>query len=257
MNNNKIKFEIKKPSIDIKEIIQEIKDFKYEDDIKEVTYQLKQFEDNLSKKVLTVDERINILSRLHLMRDVSGWVIGDILLREENKIKQEVLEWENHKRQAPPRYTTLFDFIREHEDRLGFGKSTAYDYIRIRKNASVDTFLKLGMRKTLIILRLKNPRLAEKLTESTIRFNWTYNKLREKYDEIVEQEKEEKGKKNVLLDKNVTREVVVNTRLRGRNIKNNELLISLRDENERDAFNEILQELMPKIKRMIYNKVKK
>lgn len=249
VNNNEIKYESKDASIDIKEIIKEIKDFKYEEDLKEVAYQLKKFDDNFSKKILTIDERINIISRLHIMRDVSGWVIGDILLKEENKIKKEIVEWENSKRPNPPRFNTLFDFIKEYEDRLGFGKSTAYDYIRIRKNASIETFVKLGLRKTLIILKIKNNDIAAKLLDSAIQHKWTCEELSEKYAEYIEKEKLQKELDFSSNKKRINKKVVINTHIVGNRIKKNELLLSFKNESERDTFNEILQDLMPKIKR--------
>ena len=63
------------------------KRFSLKKKIKKLSRQLKSFYDEFKNKTLTKDERVLLLSKLHAMREFTGWFIGEILLKEEEKIK--------------------------------------------------------------------------------------------------------------------------------------------------------------------------
>ena len=128
------KLDLIQASSDVKEIINDLQQFQFDEENKKINKQLKSFYDAFANKVLTVDERVLLLSKLHTMREFTGWFIGEILLTEEEKIKNEVEEWKNGKRVNPPKFQTVYDFIIENENLIGFGKSTAYNYMNIRKS---------------------------------------------------------------------------------------------------------------------------
>lgn len=139
------------------------------------------YEDNREKLArATDDDQVMLLSTLHAQREFMGWFIGEALL----SIEQQIVE----NRKAG--YSTLSEWINRNEDRLGFGRSAAYNYRTIREASTIEQFQKLGVKKVLVVAQLKDEKKREQAYKVITEKKMTAEAAKEYVQEIQERERD-------------------------------------------------------------------
>jgi len=131
----------------------------------------------------TDDERIMLLTRLNQVKEFSGWMIGDFLIRIEDEI--------NHGSRRG--YFSISDYLLKNEALLGFGKSAGFAYMAARKAVTMEQFKRLGIKKTSVVATIPDPvRREEIIAEIASRPKTTEAEVRQivaEYRETVKAEK--------------------------------------------------------------------
>ncbi len=198
-------------------------------------------------------ERISALYQLHRLRTKSAWLIGDLLLQEEEILEKRYKKWlaMQEKGEIPPdqKYIQpkrLMHWIEANEDKLKFGTRQARRYIQARQTTDRELADKLGVKKLDIISQAPAP-IQEDLKKKCATENWSSEKLVNEVAKFkikkaaVKREFEKKIKPNlpkinVKLDKD----------------KPNRIILEV-NAKERDILNQIIQErYLEKIKEDLF-----
>lgn len=155
------------------------------------------------------DEQIKVLTRLHQVKEFSGWMIGEFLTRIDDSIKN------NRKSQ----YRDFSDYFIKNEHLLGFGRSAAFNYMAVRRGVSIDQFRRLGVKKSLVMASVPDPVKREefiqqamstpKMTESDLKLIVAEYKQETKQVAQVAKEKE---------NKKIVKTVIYNMTSKGKSI---------------------------------------
>ena len=197
-------------------------------------------------------QRISALSQLHKLRSRSAWLIGDLLLKEEDILSKRYQIWLKRKEDgatAPDeKYTQptkILSWVEANEDQLKFGVRQARRYLALRQTTDKDVADKLGVKKLDIISHAPDA-IQDELKQKTMDLNWSATKLENEVAMIKVKIAAEKNyikkikpnlpKVNVKLDKKYPNRIIIET-----------------SAASRDMLNEILQtKYIEKIKKELY-----
>ncbi len=175
------------------------------EEIQESTKNLVLFKNINSKQLMAVTEnnqkRAMFLSHLHQWKENAGWIAGKLLFEIQKSIEDDFNKWSStgEREDNKPEFTTFKHWIETYNNDLGFGISTAKEYLWIYKNVEFDK-ASLGFKKQKLIQQIKDPVLREKLESTAINENLTVQGLEERIEKIKESEKSKK-EKDLLLSK--------------------------------------------------------
>jgi hypothetical protein len=144
------------------------------------------------------NKRAILLSHLHQWKEQAGWIAGRLLFEIQKKIEHDYNYWisKGEKEEYKPEYTTFKQWIEKHSPTMGFGVSTANQYIWLYKNVEFEK-AELGIKKMKLIQQIQDPVKREKIENEAINQKLTVQALQEKIERIEknEAEKQEKEKK--------------------------------------------------------------
>lgn len=172
------------------------------EEIQDSTRNLVMFKNITSAQLMGVTEndakRAVLLSHLHQWKEQSGWIAGRLLFEIQKKIEQDYNYWvsKGEKEDSRPEYTNFKQWIEKHSPAMGFGASTANQYIWLYKNVEFDK-AELGVKKMKLIKQIHDPVKREKIEDEAISRKLTVQALQERIEKIEksEIEKQEKEKK--------------------------------------------------------------
>jgi len=184
------------------------------EDIQKSTNNLVVFRDISSKQLFAVTEndekRAIFLSHLHKWKKHAGWIAGRLLFEIQSKIQNDYNEWtaKGEKPEDKPRITTFKQWLKEYQGELGFGESTAKEYLWLYKNVEYE-YAPLGVKKSKLINSIEDTYVKGKVESDAILKNLTYDALKQKVEYY--QDKSEKmlsdAHRKATLDKmTITRE---------------------------------------------------
>jgi hypothetical protein len=172
------------------------------EEIQDSTRNLVMFKNITTGQLMGVTENDNkraiLLSHLHQWKEQSGWIAGRLLFEIQKKIEQDYNYWvsKGEKEDYRPEYTTFKQWIEKHSPTMGFGVSTANQYIWLYKNVEFEK-AELGIKKMKLIQQIQDPVKREKIENEAINQKLTVQALQERIEKIEksEIEKQEKEKK--------------------------------------------------------------
>jgi len=175
------------------------------EEIQDSTRNLVMFKNITSGQLMGVTEndtkRAMLLSHLHQWKEQSGWIAGRLLFEIQKKIEQDYNYWisKGEKEETRPEYTTFKQWIEKHSPAMGFGVSTANQYIWLYKNVEFEK-AELGVKKMKLIKQIQDPAKREKIEDEAINQKLTVQALQNRIEKIEKSEaekleKEEKLKK--------------------------------------------------------------
>jgi len=159
------------------------------------------YEKEASNKNLSSQERAALISKLEEGQDYFGWIIGDILLQEREKIYIEVENFKSGKTDIPPTFYSLNDFYNQYSDHFSFTLQTMYNYIKTREVLDPDTLKKIGMRKALLIIRIPEIKKRNIIIEKIIEKNLTIAEVKKEIDNIFNKDVIKSDQKEIDLEK--------------------------------------------------------
>jgi hypothetical protein len=179
--------DLKERHVDLKETLRDIfdLDLSVTDDI--IQKRIKEtYEQSYKDKTFTIEQYVFLLSGLGQYREYYSWLIGDILIKIDDKIKGGEIS-----------FRSLNDFIENYGEDIGMGKSNIYYCKSIRERfQDFDTFLKIGIKKAAVLITVKDEKDFKRLTEKVVNNELSAAQVR---DMVVtyntkkyEQQKEEK-----------------------------------------------------------------
>jgi hypothetical protein len=144
-------------------------------------------------------KRVVFLSHLHQWKENAGWIAGKLLFEIQKSIEDDFNKWSSHgeKDENKPEYITFKQWIESYHSELGFGVSTAKEYLWVYKNVEFEK-ASLGFKKQKLIQQVKDPVLREKLESTAINENLTIDGLQERIEKIQSCEKAKKEKDQLL-----------------------------------------------------------
>jgi hypothetical protein len=172
------------------------------EEIQDSTKNLVMFKNITTGQLMGVTENDNkraiLLSHLHQWKEQAGWIAGRLLFEIQKKIEHDYNYWisKGEKEEYKPEYTTFKQWIEKHSPTMGFGVSTANQYIWLFKNVEFEK-AELGLKKQKLIQQIQDPVKREKIENEAINQKLTVQALQDKIEKIEksEAEKLEKEKK--------------------------------------------------------------
>ena len=172
------------------------------EEIQDSTKNLVMFKNITTGQLMGVTENDNkraiLLSHLHQWKEQAGWIAGRLLFEIQKKLEHDYNYWisKGEKEEYKPEYTTFKQWIEKHSPTMGFGVSTANQYIWLYKNVEFEK-AELGVKKQKLIQQIQDPVKREKIENEAINQKLTVQALQEKIEKIEksEAEKQEKEKK--------------------------------------------------------------
>ena len=165
-------------------------------------------------------ERVKVLYSLYQVREFSGWMLGDFLLRMRDE------------------GTNVSQWVNEREDILGFDDRRAAEFLRIRAAVDLDTFKRLGTKKSLAVAQIKSPEKREAVIERVLEKAMPLEAVRKEVDKAILAPKVLATKEREKERKQAEREVRISVKLSGKQ----DIIIHCGDEDTRDHVNTIVQE---------------
>ena len=184
----------------------------------------------------TDDQQIMLLSTLHAQREFMGWFLGEALMLIDAAITSG----------EKSGYNSLNDWINRNEGRLGFSKRTAYAYIQIREASTLEQFQKLGVKKTLIVAQLKDPKKREAVIKTVSAPRVTVEETKKQVEQVFAKEREKIIKKREVLDERA-KEIKMSITLNGPR----QIIFEFHSQRERDLFNDLIQPEVMRIKKKV------
>ena len=184
----------------------------------------------------TDDQQIMLLSTLHAQREFMGWFLGEALMLIDAAITSG----------EKSGYNSLNDWINRNEGRLGFSKRTAYAYIQIREASTLEQFQKLGVKKTLIVAQLKDPKKREAVIKTVSAPRVTVEETKKQVEQVFAKEREKIIKKREVLDERA-KEIKLSIALNGPR----QIIFEFHSQRERDLFNDLIQPEVMRLKKKV------
>ena len=184
----------------------------------------------------TDDRQIMLLSTLHAQREFMGWFLGEALMLIDAAITSG----------EKSGYNSLNDWINRNEGRLGFSKRTAYAYIQIREASTLEQFQKLGVKKTLIVAQLKDPKKREAVIKTVSAPRVTVEETKKQVEQVFAKEREKIIKKREVLDERA-KEIKMSITLNGPR----QIIFEFHSQRERDLFNDLIQPEVMRLKKKV------
>lgn len=173
------------------------------EEIQDSTRNLVMFKNITTGQLMGVTEndakRAVLLSHLHQWKEQSGWIAGRLLFEIQKKIEQDYNYWvsKGEKEDSRPEYTNFKQWIEKHSPAMGFGASTANQYIWLYKNVEFDK-AELGVKKMKLIKQIHDPIKREKIEDEAISRKLTVQALQERIEKIEKSEIEKQEKEKIL-----------------------------------------------------------
>lgn len=146
------------------------------------------------------DEQIQILSRFHQGQDFFKWMLGDFLMKIENQI--------NSKKKTG--YNSLGHFLEKNEDLLGFGRTSGFDYVKVRKNLTIEQFRRIGIRKAVAVASIPDPIIRDEFIKQASQPKTTEKNLKLAIAAYKTDMKDEKQVAKVKEQKKIAKAVLYN-----------------------------------------------
>ena len=137
-----------------------------------------------SMKVLSSDERAQLISKLHQSKDYFGWIIGDILMNERDKINIEAENYRTGKSFDTPTFHSMNDFYDTYSEYFDFTLQSMYNYIRTREELDPETLKAIGMRKALLIIPIEDKKKKNALIKKIIEKKLTIEQVKEERSKL-------------------------------------------------------------------------
>jgi hypothetical protein len=157
------------------------------EDIQKSTNNLVVFRDISAKQLFAVTEndekRAIFLSHLHRWKKHAGWIAGRLLFEIQNKIQEDYNEWaaKGEIPEIKPKITTFKQWLKEYHVELGFGESTAKEYLWLYKNVEYE-HAPLGVKKSKLLNSITDNYVRGKVESEAIFKNLTYDALKQKVE---------------------------------------------------------------------------
>jgi hypothetical protein len=90
------------------------------------------------------------------------WFLGDLVLRERDKIENECIAYRTGKSNTPPAFESLNDFYEHYSDHLPFKRTTMYEALRIRETIDPETLEAFGVAKSLEYIKINDRAMQKK-----------------------------------------------------------------------------------------------
>jgi hypothetical protein len=134
----------------------EINKYRFAKTDKEVVDLCKRFYEKDAEGVLDSTERAQMVVKLLAAGKFFVWIVGDILLREKEKIQKENEAFKDGKTTVKPQFSSLHDWYCTYEDHFDFKEQTMYNYINLRLELTPEVLFQVGVDKGLEIAKLRN-----------------------------------------------------------------------------------------------------
>jgi hypothetical protein len=166
-------------------------------------------------------------------------LIGEFLMRIKNQIDDP-----NDSRKSD--YTSINDWFRKNVEYIPFSHSQMYNYISIREKAGLENFLKLGVRKTIEVIKIRDAALRAEAIQQISEKNYTAIEAKELVSEFQNREYEAKlsEKEKLRLKKSKDRQKV-NFDI---TMRSNKIVITASDKHAAECINNAILDLEPAIK---------
>lgn len=225
-------FDIVDEQIDQYAVLNESRLVRFEKNEKEIQKAIDEFETVQTQNFETAgdDQQIMLLSRLYQFEQFTGWLIGKFLHRVNKDIKAG----------KKANYNNMNEYFIKNTGVLGFGKSAGYNYMNSFQAVSIEDFGKLGVKKTIVVAKIKDEDQRKKVVEEVKKKKMDEVQTKEYVENLFSQEKEEKQKEKIKVEKKIDKSHPVDIILDEQDVGDNEILIRLKNEDERDRFNTVL-----------------
>ncbi len=181
------------------------------------------------------NKRIMALKQLHLVGKKSEWLIGELLIQQDQILKERYTAWKNSKAEGSYNQPkSVYPWVEDHQKEIGFGVKMAQRYIRLREETDPEIGDRIGVKKNDIIRTLPKPH-QDKIRKRVVEEEWSATKVQEVVDRIRNKEKKMKNFKTVIRPQLPKVHVLLNRSDR------NVIVIKI-NRDYRDLFNQILQE---------------
>ena len=188
----------------------------------------------------TDDQQIMLVSTLHAQREFMGWFLGEALMIISDAIESG----------EKTGYSSLNDWLNRNEDRLGFSKRAAYNYVQIRESSTLEQFQKLGVRKTLIVSQIRDEKKREAVIKTVSSGKVTVEETKRHVAQVFESEKKKIIKRQEVIEERAE-EIAVSVLLNG----SRQIIIEFHSQHERDLFNDLLQPEVSRLKKRVAEKL--
>lgn len=192
-------------------------------------------------------EQAMILSQLHQFHEYIEWIIGDFLL----KIDESIMCGKKKD------YKSLNDWLDQNYSLLGFARSTAYKYVKIRRSINEDIIDKIGMPKAFTIAKITDKTNNEKIKKELIRVAENKPDLTDdEFNFIAQEIIEKKITEPLAKEKAEYRKIAINSITASIKLPDDKsIVIKCRNNKIRDELNSVIQEALPGLKEKAYKRL--
>lgn len=194
-------------------------------------------EENIDKfKDSTDDQQVVIMRNLNAFHDFSRWLMGEYFNIIEDAIQSG----------RKIGYKNKIDWFTTNQEKLNMSRTTFYDCMTVR-NAIKEksTFEELGIARALIAAKVKDDKTREQVIQKAITKDLKVEELRDYVANIDMKEKEYRRENKKKEEQKINREFKINVEVVGKT----KLSIEFDNEDERDAGNTALLQMLPDIKK--------